>query len=371
MAQEVVGDHAGDHRLADRHRADADARVVAALGRDLGLVAVAIHGLARREDRRGRLDGETRDDRLAGRDAAEDPARLVGQEARAAVVAHAHLVGVLLAGQRRGRKARAELHALDGVDAHERRREIAVELAIDRCAEAGRHAVGHDLDDGADRGAGLAHAVEILGEERHPLGVRTEERIPVDLVPIPAAAVDRMRPHLHERRAHAEAGHDLARDRAGRHARRGLTRRLASAAAVVAQAVFDIVSVVGMARPILVLDVRIVLRALVDILDHERDRRAGRDLRAARLVDEHAGEDLHRVGFLPLRGVARLAGPPLVEIRLDVGLAERNARRRSIDHAADRRPMALAEGRDAKEMAERVVGHEVSPRRSGLPDLRI
>ena len=37
--------------LLDRHRADADAGIVAALGLDLGLAAVAVDGLARRQDR--------------------------------------------------------------------------------------------------------------------------------------------------------------------------------------------------------------------------------------------------------------------------------------------------------------------------------
>ena len=46
MTQIVIGEHAGHHGLADRHRADADAGVVAALGDDLGLVAVAVDGLA-------------------------------------------------------------------------------------------------------------------------------------------------------------------------------------------------------------------------------------------------------------------------------------------------------------------------------------
>ena len=87
-----------------------------------------------------------------------------------------------------------------------------------------------------------------------------------------------MRSHLHQRRAHGHAGNDLARHRAGGHARRRLPRRGASAAAIVAQAVFGVVGVVGMAGAIEVADLRIVLRALVDILDHERDRRAGRDL---------------------------------------------------------------------------------------------
>ena len=40
VAQQMVGQHAGHHRLADRYGTDAHAGVVAALGDDLGLVAV-------------------------------------------------------------------------------------------------------------------------------------------------------------------------------------------------------------------------------------------------------------------------------------------------------------------------------------------
>ena len=76
----MVGEHDRQHRFADRHGADADARVVAALGRDLGLVAGAVDRAARSEDRRGRLDREADDDRLAGRDAAENAAGMVGEE---------------------------------------------------------------------------------------------------------------------------------------------------------------------------------------------------------------------------------------------------------------------------------------------------
>ncbi len=116
-----------------------------------------------------------------------------------------------------------------------------------------------------------------------------------------------------------------------------------------------------MARPVLVLDVGIVLGALVDIVDQERDRRSRRHLRAARLIGEHAGEDLHRVRLAPLRGEARLARPPLVEIGLDVGLAQRNTGRAAIDHAANRRAVALAERRDPKKMAEGIERHSIPP----------
>src|SRR5258708_31738513 len=47
MAQEMIGEHAGHHGLADPHRAYADARIVAALGHDVGISTVAIHGAAR------------------------------------------------------------------------------------------------------------------------------------------------------------------------------------------------------------------------------------------------------------------------------------------------------------------------------------
>ena len=80
-------------------------------------------------------------------------------------------------------------------------------------------------------------------------------------------------------------------------------------------------------------------------------------LAAGAVVLEHARQNLDRVGFLALGGEARLAGPALVEIGLDVVRRELDARRAAIDDAADGRPMAFAEGRHAEEMAEGVVRH--------------
>ena len=181
-----------------------------------------------------------------------------------------------------------------------------------------------------------------------------------DLVPVPFGAVDLVRAHLHQRAAHVHLGQDLARDGAGGDPHRGLARRRAPAAAIVAQAVLGLIGEVGVARAKLVLDVGIVLRALVGVLDQERNRRARRHLRAGLRMRHHAGQDLHRVRLLPLRGEARLAGPAAIEVALDVGLGQRDQRRAAIDHAADRNPVALAEGRDAEQMAEGVVGHAVS-----------
>src|SRR5204863_5719718 len=125
------------------------------------------------------------------------------------------LVGVLLAGECRSAHSGANLDTLHRINAHQRRREIAVELAVDRRAKAGRDAFRHDLDDGPDGRPTLANAVEIAGVEGRLLGVRAEEWIALNLFPVPARAINLVRAHLDERAAHREARHDLARDRTG------------------------------------------------------------------------------------------------------------------------------------------------------------
>src|SRR5262249_3626214 len=153
---------------------------------------------------------------------------------------------------------------------------------------------------------------------------------------------------------HGRAEHvlqHLARDRTGGDAARGLARRRTAAAAIVADAVFRPVGVVGVAGPELVLDGAVILGALVFVLDQEADRRP------RRLPLEQARQDLHLVGLAPLRREARLAGPAAIEPGLDVGFAQRDARRHAVDDAADRRPMTLTPGRESEEMTEAVERH--------------
>ena len=77
----------------------------------------------------------------------------------------------------------------------------------------------------------------------------------------------------------------------------------------------------------------------------------------SRLVREDSGQDPDLVRLLPLRGEARLPRPPPVELGLDVRRLQRDERRAAVDHASQRRPVALAEGGDAEQVAEGVVGH--------------
>ena len=156
------------------------------------------------------------------------------------------------------------------------------------------------------------------------------------------------------------SGRIFARDGAGRDARRGLARRGTSAAAIIAQAVFGLIGEVGVAGTKLVLDLGIVLGALVGVLDQQRDRRSRRHLHAGLGMRHHAGQDFDRVRLLALGGEARLSGTAAIEIALDVLIGQRDQRRAAIDHAADRDPVAFAEGRDPEQVAEGVVGHGVA-----------
>jgi hypothetical protein len=95
-----------------------------------------------------------------------------------------------------------------------------------------------------------------------------------------------------------------------------------------------------MAGAELVADFGVVLGALVDILDHQRDRRAGGHLAAGAVILEHAGEDFHLIRLAPLGGEAVLTRFALVEERLDIGLGQRQGR------AGSHRPRSPVPPRD-------------------------
>src|SRR5262249_2233259 len=172
----------------------------------------------------------------------------------------------------------------------------------------------------------------------------------------PAGAVDLVPADLDQGAADGRAGNDLARDRPRGDARRRLARAGPAATAIVADAVFLPVGIVGVAGPELVGDVGIVAAALVDVVDDDADGRAGGQLPTL-LVGENARQHPGRVGLAALCRKARLAGAPAVETDLDGLCGKLDARRAAIDDAAERWAVALTPSRDPKQVPERVVGH--------------
>src|ERR1700738_2730625 len=74
-------------------------------------VSAPLRSTVRREDRGCRLHREARHHRLAGGDAAQNAAGMIGQEADA-LIAHPHLVGVFLARQFGRAKGSADIDAI-------------------------------------------------------------------------------------------------------------------------------------------------------------------------------------------------------------------------------------------------------------------
>jgi hypothetical protein len=187
---------------------------------------------------------------------------MVRQEERLAVIAHAHLVGILLAGDFAAPKPlpiSTPLTALIDISA----RRYPGRAWRRSARPARRHALGDDFDDRADRGAGFADAVEIaLPDGNAVLASGQKNGLLVDLVPVPVvrgrSCAGRSAP---ARRARSCRARPCGRCRRRRHARRRLARRRAPAAAIVADAVFHVIGEVGMARPVLPCDLAVVLGA--------------------------------------------------------------------------------------------------------------
>jgi hypothetical protein len=168
-----------------------------------------------------------------------------------------------------------------------------------------------------------------------------------------------MRPQLHQRAANRDARNDFARDRTGRHPCRGFARRGTPTAAIIAHAIFGLISEIGVARAEFVADVGIVLGTLVDILDHQRDGRSRRHRAVGAVILEHAGEDLHLVRFPSLRCETGPPRPSLIQVDLNVLGLKRNVGRAAIDDASESRAMTFTEGGHPEHMAEAVIGHGV------------
>ena len=77
MQQQVIGQRTGDHRFNDRHGADGDAGIMAALGDNFGLFARSIDGFFRHQDRRRWFDGQPGNEWLAGGNTTERSAGIV------------------------------------------------------------------------------------------------------------------------------------------------------------------------------------------------------------------------------------------------------------------------------------------------------
>ena len=141
------------------------------------------------------------------------------------------------------------------------------------------------------------------------------------------------------------------RDRCRCHSHCCFTRGRAPASAMVTNAIFLPIGIVCVAGPERIDQIAIVPAAGIFVPDEERDGCTGG------LAFEDTGKDLDRIGFLPLRDVARGAWFASVEIPLDILDGKSQTGWTAIYDTADRGTMALAERRDGKNVTERIACH--------------
>src|SRR5229473_1725933 len=161
--QKSIGKHKGDHRFTDDARRGNHAPVGALVGglhRLLGDHVSSAEGAAQRGDR---LQVAAHDHVFAVGDAAFETAGAIG---RAAEAVHGFIVGDFVlhfaAVGAGGGDAGANFDAFDGLDAHYRLREAAVELFVPLCvaAEADGDVVSDDLEDAADGVTGFERGID-------------------------------------------------------------------------------------------------------------------------------------------------------------------------------------------------------------------
>jgi hypothetical protein len=159
MQQHRIGQHQRHHRFQHRRGADADAGIMPALGDDLGGLAVPVMvSTGVRIELVGFNAMRTTMGWPVEMPPAMPPAWLERNSGPSSAGPHA--VGILLAAQAGRGEAVADLHAFTALMLIIGIGQLRVELVIERRAPAGRHAVGHAFDDGAQRRTGLARGVQ-------------------------------------------------------------------------------------------------------------------------------------------------------------------------------------------------------------------
>lgn len=137
----------------------------------------------------------------------------------------------------------------------------------------------------------------------------------------------------------------------GGHASRRFPGAAATAATVVPKTESSIVGVVGVSRPVLVPDVRVISAALIQIANQNGDTRPG----GAAFKD--TGKEFRGVRFIPLGRQSALARPTSLQIDHQIIDRNRNPGRNSVNDDNIPRSMTFAGRGDAEELSKRIARH--------------
>ena len=208
-------------------------------------------------------------------------------------------------------EAGAYFHPLGGVDPHESMGNIRVEPVKNRFTPARRYSIGNDGYFGTHRIALLAQRIHVVFQACYLAGIRPEKWILLHR--LPGKVFRSMFSQCRQISPHMDAVPLIEvffGNGPGSNTHGCLPRGRATTPAIITDAVFVDVCVVSMPRPKLTGNIRVILGALVRVMDNQSYGCArGHTL-------EHARQDLYLVQFPALGGVTRLARTPAIQVRL-------------------------------------------------------
>ena len=351
MPQRMIHQHDGEHRLGNRRRTNRHAGVVAAKGFDHHFFVADVNATTRRTNAGGRLDRHTRHNVLAGCNTTQNTARVIAQKTlwRNLIAMFSTALGDRI-------KTGADFHALHGIDTHQRMRQIGIEAVVHRLPPTRRHATRSHRDTATHRVALFTQRIHIGFELRHDAIVRRKKRVVTNIVG--GNKWNFNRTQLVHPALNGDAitlKQPLAGNRTRRNTDGRFTRRRAATTAVIPRPVLLPIGVIGMPRAELLGDVAVILAALVRITNQQANRRT----RGFALED--ARQNFHCIRLATLRDVARRTRLATIQFGLNIRFANRQPRRTTIHHAANRRPVGFAKRRDGKQGADCVSGHNGDP----------
>ena len=324
-----------------------------------GILSLVIDGILFAHDGGDGFEGDAEVEGGAIGDAALDTAGTVGGCGDLAILGTERIV-MLRAGHQDAVEPGAEIKSFGGRQAEHGLGEVGLEAVEDRFAPTGRHAAGDAEDDAADGVAGAAHTFD---EPDHAFGdgaIRAADDSGFDVVGANGLGIDDGAEALDLLDAGEDVDaiglvQDFTGDGAGGDASDGFAGAGAATALPVADAVFGLISEVGVGRPVFMGHLGVSLGARVFVLHPEGDRSA------ESTAFERAGQDLDGIGLLARGDDGGLAGAATVEVGLDITFGEGNPRGATVDDDADSASVRFAPGGDAEQVTKGVAhGRQVA-----------
>ncbi len=347
----MIHQYQRQHGFGNRGGANTDTRVMTAFGDHLNRLTRFVDAAARNAEAGGGFKGHRHQNILTAGDTAEGAPGIIRQK-----TFRRDFITVLAAFLSHGVKASTDFNPFNRVDTHHRMGDIGINTIKNRLAQTGWHVAGNHIDTGTDRVT--FKGLHIVFQSLFFIRIRAEEGAVVDVVPVNLVDFDRAQLGQVTLNFYAVTfAQVLFSNATGSHTHCRFTGRRAAAATVVANSVFLVIGVVRMGRAELIHDIAVILGALIDIFDHHANRRAGG------FTLENARQNFDLVGFLTLgdkTGLTRLA---TVQIVLQIGFAQFQSRRATVDDATDCRPVAFTKSGDSEQFSKGVTRHSSSESR--------